>query len=92
MTPDHVTAVVREGLWMAGLIGGPLLLSGLLIGVFVGVLQAATQVQEGSLTFIPKVVALMLTLAAMGPWAIDKMTAYTALQIESIGTLTSEER
>ena len=59
------------------MLAAPLLLVTLVTGVLVGVLQAATQINEMTLSFIPKLLALMLTLLAAGPWMLQLITGYT---------------
>lgn len=59
--------VVREGLWLALLVSAPPVLASWLAGLFVGIFQAATQIQEPSLAFVPKLLAVSLTLLAISP-------------------------
>ena len=69
MTPAgaHVLGVVQEGLLLVLLLSAPPLLASLLVGLVVGVVQAATQVQDQTIAFVPKLVVVMLVLIAMGP-------------------------
>lgn len=87
MTPDTVVAIVRAALEVAGLTAGPLLLASLLTGLLVSIFQAATQINELTLTFIPKLVVMFLVLVLMGPWALQLMVEYTVRLIESIPQL-----
>lgn len=64
---DLVLRVVREGLLLALLLSGPPLLASLLVGFVVGIVQAATQIQDQSLAFVPKLLVVALTLLALGP-------------------------
>lgn len=64
---EHVVRVVQEGLLLVLLVSAPPLLASLLVGLVVGVLQAATQVQDQTIAFVPKLVVVMLVLVAMGP-------------------------
>ena len=66
------------------LIGGPLLLVALVVGLLVSVFQALTQINEATLTFIPKILAIGGTLLIMGPWMIRVMTTFTAGLYENI--------
>jgi flagellar biosynthetic protein FliQ len=77
MTPETVLTVARESLTVATLLAAPLLLSALATGVFIGVLQAATQINEMTLSFIPKLLVLVITLVAAGPWMLQLITKYT---------------
>lgn len=77
MNEDVVLQVGREALYLIVSLAGPLLLSALAVGLLVGVLQAATQIQEQTLSFIPKLLALVVALIIMGPWLIASWTSYT---------------
>jgi flagellar biosynthetic protein FliQ len=66
------------------LVGGPLLLVALVVGLLVSVFQALTQINEATLTFIPKILAIGGTLLIMGPWMIRIMTSFTAGLYENI--------
>jgi flagellar biosynthetic protein FliQ len=77
MTPETVISVAREALTITAMVAAPPLLAALITGVLVGVLQAATQINEMTLSFIPKLIALAVTLLATGPWMIELLTSYT---------------
>ncbi len=77
MTTLEVITIGREMLLMALLVAAPLLGFGLLIGLVVSLIQAVTQVNEMTLTFVPKIVAVALALAFFLPWILDLMTTYT---------------
>lgn len=87
MTADTVVALIRAALEVAGLTAGPLLLASLLTGLLVSIFQAATQINELTLTFIPKLVVLFLVLVLMGPWALQLMVEYIVRLYESIPQL-----
>ncbi|GMW06315.1 MAG: hypothetical protein AMXMBFR8_11120 [Nevskiales bacterium] len=72
-----VLTVARESLTVTVMVAAPLLLAALVTGVLVGVLQAATQINEMTLSFIPKLLALVLMLLATGPWMLQLLTSYT---------------
>jgi flagellar biosynthetic protein FliQ len=84
MTPDIVMAIGQRALEMTLLLSAPLLLAALLIGVLVGVFQAATQINEMTLSFIPKLLGMALTLVLAGPWMLKVLMSYTRELIESI--------
>lgn len=86
MTPDLAVNVARKAVETILLCAAPMLLSGMLIGLIVAILQAATQVNEQTLTFIPKIVAVFLTLLLFGPWIIKIMTAFTLGIFETLAT------
>jgi len=77
----------RQALWMTMLISAPILGIGLLVGLTVGVFQAATSINEQTLSFIPKLVALGVTLAMTGGWMINTMVDYTRVLFGRIPTL-----
>jgi flagellar biosynthetic protein FliQ len=77
MSEVHLTAdVAREALWIAVKIALPVLAVGLAVGLIISVLQAATQVQESSLSFLPKLLAIVLTLALLLPWMLSVLVEY----------------
>jgi len=77
----------RQALWMTMLISAPILGIGLIVGLTVGVFQAATSINEQTLSFIPKLVALGITLALTGGWMINTMVDYTRVLFGRIPTL-----
>ena len=87
MTPEMVLDVGREALWVASLLSAPMLLSALAVGLLIGMIQAATQIQEMTLTFIPKLMVLALALMLAGSWMLGLMTDFTINLIESIPEL-----
>ena len=84
MTPEMVLTVARESLTVTILVAAPLLLAALVTGVLVGVLQAATQINEMTLTFIPKLLAMFVVLVVAGPWMINTLMDYTIRLFTSI--------
>ncbi len=72
-----VVDIGRNALWTVLLISGPLLLVALGVGLFIGVIQAATSINEATLSFIPKLIALGVSLALFGGWQIAMMVDYT---------------
>ncbi|WP_035067811.1 flagellar biosynthesis protein FliQ [Nitratidesulfovibrio termitidis] len=77
MTPEMVIAFARQSIEIALLISLPMLGVGLVVGVVVSIIQAATQIQEMTLSFIPKIVSIFLALLISFPWIMDKMITYT---------------
>jgi len=75
----------REALWMAVKLSLPVLGIGLLVGLVVAVVQAATQLQEQTLSFVPKMLAMLATLIALLPWMIGALVDYTARLINDVG-------
>jgi flagellar biosynthetic protein FliQ len=84
---DVVINVAMQALQLAFKIAMPLLLVGLAIGLIVSVFQAVTQIQEQTLTFIPKIIGMGLVLVVAGPWMLSEVIAYTQQLYSSIPTL-----
>lgn len=77
MTEETVLQVGREALYLIVSLAAPLLLSALLAGLIIGVFQAATQIQEQTLSFIPKLGALVVALLLLGPWLLQQLLNFT---------------
>ena len=84
MTPESVVALGEHALLVTSLVAAPLLLAALLSGVVVGMLQAATQINEMTLSFIPKLLVLVATIFATGHWMLRTLLDYTRALFESI--------
>ena len=84
MTPQMVVSIAREALLLTLMIAGPMLAIGLTIGLVVSIFQAVTQIQEMTLTFVPKIIGIALALLIFLPWMINKMTDFTRHMIEMI--------
>jgi flagellar biosynthesis protein FliQ len=76
MVVSEVLTLGQEALWVAVMVASPLLGMALLVGVVVGIVQAATSIQEMTLSFIPKLLVLVLALLAFGGWQIMVMTRF----------------
>lgn len=76
MTPESVMTIGRTALEMTLLVSAPVLIVTLVVGLIVSVFQAATQINDASLSFIPKVIAVLVTFAIVGPWMLTVMTDY----------------
>ena len=87
MTPDVSLRLFAQLMWQAVVVSAPLLVSVLLIGLAVSVLQVVTQIQEMSLTFIPKLVVCVAVLTVAGPWMLGRLVAYSTALIRSIPSL-----
>ena len=79
--------LAHNTLWVTTMIAAPMLLVALVIGLLVGVLQAATQINEMTLSFIPKLVGMSVALVVAGPWMLKELVSYTRTLIESIPQL-----
>ncbi len=89
MTPEMVTTIGQQALWITMMIAAPLLLSALAVGLLVGMFQAATQINEMTLSFIPKLLVLVLALVLAGPWMLSVIANYTISLMEQIPSLIS---
>lgn len=67
----------REAMWTALLIASPVLLAGLVVGLAIGLLQTLTQIQEQSVAFVPKIVAMFIVLSISLPWLLTRIVQYT---------------
>ncbi len=77
MTPDFVVGFAKNAIQLTLLLSLPMLGIGLIVGVIVSIIQAATQIQEMTLSFIPKILAIFLALLFSFPWLMDKMITFT---------------
>ena len=87
MTPELVITIGQKALWVTMLIAAPLLLSALAVGLLVGMFQAATQINEMTLSFIPKLLVLVLALVVAGPWMLSLIINFTRQLMEQIPSL-----
>lgn len=76
MTADAALSLLDRMLWNAALVCGPILLAILLVGVLISVLQVATQIQEMTLTYVPKLIVSGLLLVLLGSWMLGKITGF----------------
>ena len=77
MTPEMVTTIGQQALWVTMLISAPLLGSALAVGLIVGMFQAATSINEQTLSFIPKLLVLLLSIMIAGPWMLNLLLSFT---------------
>ena len=77
MTPENVMDLAHRMLLVTSMVAAPLLLIALIAGLVIGMLQAATQINEATLSFIPKLLLLVLTLFVAGPWILRVLTDFT---------------
>ena len=87
MNTDQVINLATHAMTLAMEVGGPLLLVGLVVGLLVSIFQAATQIQEQSLSFIPKIIGVAVMIVVLGPWMLNQLVAYTEGLFNSIPTL-----
>ena len=76
MSPEFAVEIGQRALWVATLLAGPILLGALITGVLVGMFQAATQINEQTMSFVPKLGVLVLILFLLSPWMIAVLTDF----------------
>ncbi len=77
MDPQDAIDLGREALWTVLLIGSPVLVAGMIVGLVISLFQALTQIQEQSVVFVPKLIVMLLVLSVTLPWLIARMLQYT---------------
>ena len=87
MTPTTVIAIMRQALEITLMISAPLFIAALATGLIVSIFQAATQINENTLSFVPTLIVIFVTLLVAGPWMITVMTDYIQRLYGSIPTL-----
>ena len=87
MTPEVAVDLFREGLWLIALIVGLMVLPSLLVGLLVAMFQAATQINEQTLSFLPRLLVMLITLIVAGPWLVRELMEYTQTLIGNIPLL-----
>lgn len=87
MTPESVIQFGQHALYIAMMVAAPLLLTALAVGLLIGVIQAATQINEMTLSFIPKLIGMAAAIALTGPWMLGTLTDFTRRLIMNIPTL-----
>ncbi|AHL76187.1 flagellar biosynthesis protein FliQ [Stutzerimonas stutzeri] len=84
MTPEVAVDIFREALWMTAMIVGVLVVPSLLVGLVVAMFQAATQINEQTLSFLPRLLVMLVTLIWAGPWLVRELMEYTQGLIQNI--------
>jgi len=87
MTEAYVLNFAQNAVITALIIGGPILLTSLVVGSVISLFQAATQIHEATLTFIPKIIGTGLVLALMGSWMVQKLLAFTSTVFSNLATM-----
>ena len=84
MSSETIVRILREGLLLILILSGGPMLASMLVGFMVSLFQATTQIQEQTLSYVPKLVAVFVTLAIMGPWILSQAVRFTVVLFESI--------
>ncbi len=87
MTPEFVVDIGRQAVEMVLLLGAPMLLAAVVVGLLVSIFQAATQINEQTMSFIPKIVAVLGALIIFAPWMIQKMLTFTRSIFDILATV-----
>ena len=87
MTPGVVIDIGRHAIELTLMISAPLFIAALAVGLLVSIFQAATQINDATLSFVPKMVAIFITLVLAGPWMLTVMTDYVRRLYEAIPSL-----
>lgn len=90
MTEDIIIKLGQDALRTTAMLSAPMLLSTLVIGLAVSIFQALTQINESTLTFIPKMIVVAIVFVLAGPWMMDVMSQYTVTLFENIATIVRE--
>lgn len=87
MSTQMVIAFAKEGIYTVLMVSGPLLILALAVGLLVSIFQATTQIQEQTLAFIPKIVAVMIGMVFFGPWMLTSMVEFAANVFNNLNVL-----
>lgn len=90
MTEDLVLKLAQEAMKTTAFVAAPILVSTLVVGLIVSIFQALTQINESSLSFIPKMLVVGIVLVLAGPWMLDLMASYTTDLFENISEIVRE--
>jgi flagellar biosynthetic protein FliQ len=87
MTPEVAVDLVRDALWLTAMIVAVLVVPSLLVGLMVAMFQAATQINEQTLSFLPRLLVILICLIVLGPWLVRELMEYTENLIMNIPML-----
>ncbi len=90
MNEDLVLKLGQDALKTTAMLASPLLLSTLVVGLIVSIFQALTQINEATLTFVPKMIVIALIIILAGPWMLDVMTHYTSDLFQGLAMMVRE--
>ncbi len=86
MTPQFVIGFGKQALELTLMLSAPLLITGMVVGLLISIVQAATQIQEMTLVFVPKIIAVIAALIFFAPWLLDILTNFTSSVLANIPT------
>lgn len=87
MTKETVVRILQDGIWQVIYIAGPVLVTALIVGLIVAVFQAITSIQEQTLTFVPKILAILGMIALLGSWMLSTLSDYVIRLFNMIPTM-----
>ena len=87
MTPEQVIEIGEYAMRTVVFVAGPMLLAGMIVGLVISVFQAATQINEMTMTFVPKILTVFVVLVVTLPWAISQMTGFTEAMFRRIANM-----
>lgn len=87
MSPEAVTRVMREGLMLTLLLSAGPMLASMVIGLVVSIFQATTQIQEQTLSYVPKLAGVFVTIGILGPWILAQTVKFTVALLDTIPTV-----
>ena len=88
MGPEAVMTIAREAIEISLMLMAPLLLTALVVGLIVGIFQAATQINEATLSFVPKIIGIIATFLLTGPWMLNAILDYMRAVFTNIANVT----
>lgn len=87
MTPESVIEIGQYAMKTVVFVAGPMLLTGMIVGLVISIFQAATQINEMTMTFVPKILAVFVVLIVTLPWTIQQMTTFTEAMFNRIANM-----
>lgn len=87
MTPELVMDIGQQALRTTLMVAGPMLLAGMVVGLIISIVQAATQVNEMTMTFVPKIVVVFIVIVVSLPWAISQLTTFTQTMFDHMSRM-----
>ncbi|KUM44239.1 flagellar biosynthesis protein FliQ [Pseudomonas sp. EpS/L25] len=87
MTPEVAVDLFRQGLWLTALLVTVLVVPSLIVGLIVSIFQAATQINEQTLSFLPRLIVTLLTLIVLGPWMVRQLMEFIQVTVTNIPRL-----
>ena len=87
MTPEAVIEIGEQAMRTVILVAGPMLISGMIVGLVISIFQAATQINEMTMTFVPKILTVFVVLVLSLPWAISQLTGFTESMFARIANM-----